>query len=167
MAPATILTMPLDDLPDWLPAWCVDQLGDEPVSVLFELRQISAVFGPRLAGGRDVVVKAREDDGRAASCVARAGLGTAEQGQGVVLVAHSNAGLLLSVITAALPDQVLGCVFVDAAIPPAAGAAPVAPPELLALLGDKASGGRLPRWTDWWDEEEVGRCFRIRRPARQ
>jgi hypothetical protein len=69
-APATILTMPLDDLPDWLPAWCMDQLGDEPVSVLFELRQISAVFGLRLAGGRDVVVKAREDDGRAASCVA-------------------------------------------------------------------------------------------------
>ena len=62
--------MPLDDLPDWLPAWCVDQLGDEPVSVLFELRQISAVFGLRLAGGWDVVVKAREDDGRAGSCVA-------------------------------------------------------------------------------------------------
>jgi hypothetical protein len=69
-APGTILTMPLEDLPDWLPAWCVDQLGDEPVSVLFELRQISAVFGLRLAGGRDVVVKAREDDGRAGSCVA-------------------------------------------------------------------------------------------------
>jgi len=62
--------MPLDDLPDWLPAWCVDQLGEEPVSVLFELRQISAVFGLRLAGGRDVVVKAREDDGRVGSCVA-------------------------------------------------------------------------------------------------
>jgi hypothetical protein len=62
--------MPLDDLPDWLPAWCVDQLGEEPVSVLFELRQISAVFGLRLASGRDVVVKAREDDGRAGSCVA-------------------------------------------------------------------------------------------------
>ncbi|MEU6715148.1 hypothetical protein ABZ897_27095 [Nonomuraea sp. NPDC046802] len=62
--------MPLDDLPDWLPAWCAEQLGDEPVSVLFELRQMSAVFGLRLAGGRDVVVKARQDDGRAASCVA-------------------------------------------------------------------------------------------------
>ena len=69
-AHGTVLTMPLDDLPDWLPAWCVHQLGDEPVSVLFELRQISAVFGLRLAGGRDVVVQAREDDGRAASCVA-------------------------------------------------------------------------------------------------
>ncbi|RAS62260.1 Ser/Thr protein kinase RdoA (MazF antagonist) [Lentzea atacamensis] len=62
--------MPLNDLPDWLPDWCVDQLGDEPVDVLFEARSISAVFGLRLAGGREVVVKAREDDGRAASCVA-------------------------------------------------------------------------------------------------
>jgi len=69
-AHGTVLTVPLDDLPDWLPAWCVDQLGDEPVGVLFELRQMSAVFGLRLAGGWDVVVKAREDDGRAASCVA-------------------------------------------------------------------------------------------------
>ncbi|MFB9903133.1 phosphotransferase [Allokutzneria oryzae] len=62
--------MLLDGLPDWLPDWCADQLGDAPVSVLFEARSISAVFGLRLAGGRDVVVKAREDDGRAASCVA-------------------------------------------------------------------------------------------------
>jgi hypothetical protein len=69
----------MDDLPDWLPAWCVDQLGNEPVSVLFERRSISAVFGLRLAGGRDVVVKAREDDGRAASCVAAQAL-LAERG---------------------------------------------------------------------------------------
>ena len=45
-------------------------MGDEPVSVLFQLQQISTVFGLRLAGGRDVVVKARADDGRAVSCVA-------------------------------------------------------------------------------------------------
>jgi pimeloyl-ACP methyl ester carboxylesterase len=89
----------------------------------------------------------------------RAGLGTADQDPGVVLVAHSNAGLFLPVITAALPGQVHSCIFVDAALPPAAGAAPVAPPELLALLQDKASGGLLPRWTDWWDEEEVAPLF--------
>lgn len=71
--------MPLDAVPDWLPVWCVDQLGDEPVAVLFERRSISAVFGLRLAGGRDVVVKAREDDGRAASCVAAQAL-LAERG---------------------------------------------------------------------------------------
>ena len=61
--------MPLDDLPAWLPGWCVARLGDAPVGVLFEARSISAVFGLRLAGGRDVVVKVREDEGRAASCV--------------------------------------------------------------------------------------------------
>jgi hypothetical protein len=59
-----------DDLPDWLPAWCLDQLGSEPAGVLFRVRQVSMVFGLRLADGRDVVVKARADDGRATSCVA-------------------------------------------------------------------------------------------------
>lgn len=62
--------MSLEDLPDWLPRWCVDQLGAEPEAVLFDVLSISAVFGLRLTGGREVVVKAREDDGRAVSCVA-------------------------------------------------------------------------------------------------
>ena len=62
--------MPLDDLPDWLPAWCLDHLGGEPSDVLFRLHQVSMVFGLRLAGGTAVVVKARADDGRAVSCVA-------------------------------------------------------------------------------------------------
>jgi pimeloyl-ACP methyl ester carboxylesterase len=88
-----------------------------------------------------------------------AGLGTAERGQGLVLVAHSNAGLFIPVIAAALPGQVRGCIFVDAALPPPSGAAVVAPPELLALLRDKASGGLLPPWTDWWDEDEVAPLF--------
>ena len=38
--------------------------------MLFRRRQISTVFGLRLADGTDVVVKARADDGRAVSCVA-------------------------------------------------------------------------------------------------
>lgn len=62
--------MPLEDLPDWLPGWCVSHLGGEPVGVLFRVRQVSSVFGLRLAGGEGVVVKARADEGRAASCVA-------------------------------------------------------------------------------------------------
>jgi hypothetical protein len=60
----------LDELPDWLPAWCLGQLGGEPAGVLFRSQQVSMVFGLRLVDGRDVVVKARADDGRAASCVA-------------------------------------------------------------------------------------------------
>jgi len=59
-----------DDLPGWLPGWCLDHLGGEPAGVLFQVESISLVFGLRLAGGRDVVVKARADDGRAGSCVA-------------------------------------------------------------------------------------------------
>jgi hypothetical protein len=62
--------VPPRDLPDWLPAWCLEHLGAEPSDVLFELEQVSMVLGLRLAGGTDVVVKARADDGRAVSCVA-------------------------------------------------------------------------------------------------
>jgi hypothetical protein len=50
----------LDNLPDWLPAWCLDQFGVEPADVQFQQQQVSM----------DAVVKARADDGRAASCVA-------------------------------------------------------------------------------------------------
>lgn len=62
--------MTRDDLPGWLTGWCADRLGNEPVDVLFARRSLSAVFGLRLADGWEVVVKAREDDGRAAPCVA-------------------------------------------------------------------------------------------------
>ena len=62
--------MLLGDLPDWLPAWCLDHLGSEPAGVLFQLQQVSMVLGLRLAGGSEVVVKARADDRRAVSCVA-------------------------------------------------------------------------------------------------
>lgn len=69
MTDGTVRTMP-DELPGWVPAWCRDQLGGEPVDVLFRLQQMSTVVGLRLADGRDVVVKARAAGGRAASCVA-------------------------------------------------------------------------------------------------
>lgn len=62
--------MPFDDLTGWLPAWCLEHLGAEPIEVLFERRQMSVVSGLRLADGIEVVVKARPDDGRAASCLA-------------------------------------------------------------------------------------------------
>jgi hypothetical protein len=55
--------------PEWLPGWCAEQVGDTPVTTLFEHRSISAAFGVRLGGGREVVVKVRPDDGRAAACV--------------------------------------------------------------------------------------------------
>jgi hypothetical protein len=30
----TVLIVPLDDLPDWLPTWCLDHLGGEPGAAL-------------------------------------------------------------------------------------------------------------------------------------
>ncbi|GAA1077109.1 aminoglycoside phosphotransferase/kinase family protein [Nocardiopsis metallicus] len=62
--------MALDELPDWLPRWCLEHLGAAPVAQLLRTQRISTVFGLRLAGGGEAVVKARPDDGRADSCVA-------------------------------------------------------------------------------------------------
>jgi hypothetical protein len=74
-------------------------------------------------------------------------------------VAHSNAGLFVPVIVEAISHPVVGCLFVDAALPSPAGPTPVATPELLDFLRPKASGGRLPQWTRWWDESDVAPMF--------
>ncbi|MFJ8825129.1 alpha/beta hydrolase [Streptomyces sp. NPDC102467] len=77
----------------------------------------------------------------------------------VVLVAHSNAGLFLPAIRSGLDRRVTGSIFVDAALPARTGPTPVASPELLEFLRPKAVNGRLPRWTDWWDEADVAPMF--------
>ncbi|WP_018335561.1 phosphotransferase [Actinomycetospora chiangmaiensis] len=67
--------MPLDDLPPWARGWCRRHLGAEPVDVAFRLDQMSVVLGVVLDDGTVVVLKARPDDGCAASGVAaQAGL---------------------------------------------------------------------------------------------
>ncbi|RPE43716.1 alpha/beta hydrolase family protein [Streptomyces sp. Ag109_O5-1] len=80
-------------------------------------------------------------------------------GSPVTLVGHSNAGLFLPVIRAGLDHPVTGSVFVDAALPARRGPTPVAAPELLEFLRPMAANGRLPRWTDWWDEADVAPMF--------
>jgi len=89
-----------------------------------------------------------------------------EQDPDVILVVHSNAGLFVPVIAAGLRYPVLGCVFVDAGLPPRSGETPVAPPELLPFLRDKAPAGMLPRWTEWWDEHDVAALFPDEQPRR-
>jgi hypothetical protein len=61
--------MALEELPDWLPSWCLEHLGAAPVAQLLRTQRISTVFGLRLANGGEAVVKARPDDGRADACV--------------------------------------------------------------------------------------------------
>jgi hypothetical protein len=80
-------------------------------------------------------------------------------GRPVVLVAHSNAGLLVPVIAQAVRRPVAGCVFVDASLPSRDGPTPAASPERLDHLRSMASEGRLPRWTAWWDEDDVALLF--------
>jgi hypothetical protein len=74
----------------------------------------------------------------------------------VVLVVHSNAGLFLPVIRAALSRPVAASVFVDAALPSVNGPTPVVDRDQFeALRGLADETGRLPRWTDWYDEAVV------------
>ncbi|MEU9588932.1 alpha/beta hydrolase [Streptomyces sp. NPDC048193] len=80
-------------------------------------------------------------------------------GSPLTLVVHSNAGLFLPVIRSGLDRPVAGSVFVDAALPARSGPTPVASPELLEFLRPMAVNGRLPRWTDWWDEADVAPMF--------
>jgi hypothetical protein len=81
------------------------------------------------------------------------------EGQPVVLVAHSNAGLLVPVIVRAASRPVAGCLFVDATLPSRAGPSPAASPERLDYLRATVVEGRLPQWTTWWDEHEVALLF--------
>jgi Alpha/beta hydrolase family len=81
------------------------------------------------------------------------------QGQPVWLVAHSNAGLFVPVIVQAARRPVAGCLFVDARLPLRTGPTPAASPERLSVLRAMVSGGRLPQWTTWWDEDDVALLF--------
>ena len=60
----------VERLPGWVRPWCSYHLGAEPVEVLFAQEQMSTVLGLELSSGARVVVKAREREERAISCVA-------------------------------------------------------------------------------------------------
>jgi hypothetical protein len=79
----------------------------------------------------------------------------------VVLVPHSNAGLLAPAVAdrLALLGHHVRYVFVDAALAGPGPDAPLAPPDLLAMLEPMADGRLLPRWTDWWDPADVARLL--------
>ncbi len=72
----------------------------------------------------------------------------------VVLVPHSNAGLYVPSL--AERPEVVGAVFVDAAVPLDPGEVPLAPPGLRTMLAEIADHqGRLPPWSAWWDPADV------------
>jgi hypothetical protein len=51
MCRGIFVAVPLQELPDWLPTWCLDHLGREPSDVQFQRQQVSMVFGLQFADG--------------------------------------------------------------------------------------------------------------------
>ncbi|HET9849667.1 MAG TPA: alpha/beta fold hydrolase [Candidatus Dormibacteraeota bacterium] len=89
----------------------------------------------------------------------RQGLNDLPRGERVVLCGHSNAGLFLPMTAANFGPAVAGLIFVDASLPPETGGAAMVPPEFLEQLRRQASDGYLPRWTEWFPEEDVSPLF--------
>ena len=67
-----------------------------------------------------------------------------------LLVGHSGAGPLLPAIANRMDQPPRRLVFVDAAVPPVSGAAPLVPEEFLDSVRALAKNGRLPRWSEWF-----------------
>ena len=104
-------------------------------AVVPSLAAVSRSEPPHWPAGTDAIVGAAED-------------------RQVILVPHSNAGLYMPVAVDALRDQVVGIVFVDAALPETGY---VAQRDFLNTM--VGSDGRLPPWTSWWDEADVAALF--------
>ena len=73
----------------------------------------------------------------------------------IALVAHSGAGPLLPSIADAVSPEVAALIFVDASLPPATGAAPLAPSGFLDQLRAISTDGVLPPWSDWFGEGKM------------
>jgi len=80
-------------------------------------------------------------------------------GETIAIVTHSNAGLFAPAIGRALSNARISYVFVDASVPPSSGSAAIGAAEFLSELRAKAENGRLPPWTEWWEESDVAPMF--------
>jgi hypothetical protein len=88
------------------------------------------------------------------------GLTGIDPAEPLVLVAHSNAGVFVPVLVSGLARPVAGCVFADATVPALDGATPMAGEAFLSFLrGLAGPDGRLPGWTDWWDEADTASLY--------
>ncbi|HWK80298.1 MAG TPA: hypothetical protein VNP95_06005 [Thermomicrobiales bacterium] len=134
--------------------------SDEPLLVLVPSPLLgAAVWGPvaeALRGrGLDAVV-APAMQSAPASPLAVVGhlLGVLPAGRPLILVPHSNAGLLVPFLTVARP--VMAAIFVDARLPPSSGRVPTAEGTFRDFLEPLAdTNGLLPPWTQWWSDDDL------------
>ena len=119
----------------------------EPLASVLADRGVEAAIAdvrPAFAGGSPVWPEMV----RLARKTARSVLGK------VVVVGHSGAGALLPGVGAALGGQLQRLVFVDAILPPAAGAHRY-PESIRRRVAELATDGVLPPWLDWWPPETL------------
>jgi hypothetical protein len=87
------------------------------------------------------------------------------EGDDVVLVAHSGAGVFVPHLLAALAAGSAGgaggatAVFADASLPRQADPGTVVEAGFLPYLRELASGGMVPPWPRWWPEEDLAPLF--------
>jgi hypothetical protein len=80
-------------------------------------------------------------------------------GDDVVLVVHSGAGVFVPHLLSALGDGDATAVFADAALPHQADPGTVADAGFLPYLRQLASGGVVPPWPRWWPDEDLAPLF--------
>jgi hypothetical protein len=118
-----------------------------------------SVWGPvaaelRTAGFEAVAVAIRTSV-RVPADISEAFLSALPPDRELVLIPHSNAGLYVPQLI--VERDVLATVFVDAALPPPDGDAPVMSRPLTDRLTSLADDyGLMPPWTEWWGSEVDG-----------
>jgi hypothetical protein len=87
-------------------------------------------------------------------------------GDEVVLVVHSGAGVFVPHLLLALGGGEATAVFADAALPGQADPGTVVDAGFLPYLRELASDGVVPPWPQWWPDEDLAPLFPDE-PARQ
>jgi hypothetical protein len=80
-------------------------------------------------------------------------------GDEVVLVVHSGAGVFVPHLLLALGGGDATAVFADAALPRQAEPGTVADAGFLPYLRQLTSGGVVPPWPQWWPDEDLASLF--------
>jgi pimeloyl-ACP methyl ester carboxylesterase len=82
-------------------------------------------------------------------------IATSDLRQGIILVGHSGAGLLLPVIADARDNEVAALIFVDSSLPPRGGRLQLGRPAFMDQLRAMATDGLLPPWSRWFGPDAM------------